>query len=70
MIDNEMFYFSHSKRNVLSLANFVQYTSNAHLLKDNETKLVGSGKLSDNTVAIPRTPHIGDGKLSIVVIEC
>ena len=57
-----MFYFSNSKRNVLTLANFVQYISNGHLLKDNETKLVGSGKLSVNTVAIPRTPHIGDGK--------
>ena len=55
--------FSHDKQHILNLANFVQYTSSGNLLSGNEVKIVGSGVVSINTVAIPRTPHIGDGMI-------
>ena len=53
--------FSHEKDHILNLANFVQYTSSGKLVGDNGTKIIGQDTVSINTIAIPRTPHFGEG---------
>ena len=54
-------HFSHDKEHILSLANFVQYTSTGKLVGDNGTKVIGHDTVSINTIAIPSIPHFGEG---------